>query len=73
MSEITTTEYEEIKITHYETPWEIACRIINAEHEVAAAFGGTCARPFFCVDDLRKIGEHLVNYSKTEKGEEYNG
>lgn len=38
---------EKIEITPYDTPWEIACMIINAEHETTDIFNQKCKRPFF--------------------------
>ena len=57
---------EKIEITPYDTPWEIACMIINAEHETTDIFNQKCKRPFFSIDDLQRIGEHIVNFCKTE-------
>jgi hypothetical protein len=53
-----------IEIIPYDTPWEVACMLINARH---TKNGYT--EPFFAVDDLRRVGEHLINFCNTEGGE----
>ena len=58
---------EKIEITPYESPWEVACKIITAQFEDTDLFKNVYVRPFFCLDDLRKIGEHIVNYCNTEQ------
>ena len=60
---------EEIKITPYDTPWEIACMIINAEYKGKNILNQEVVNNFFNIDDLRRIGEHIVNYCKTENKE----
>lgn len=62
-------ENNELKITPYDTPWEIACLIINAECERVNIFNQTLTEKFFEIDDLRRIGEHIVNYCNTEQKE----
>ena len=62
-------ENEELKITPYGTPWEIACMLINAEYERKDILGQTVTENFFDFDDLRRIGEHIVNYCNTEQKE----
>ena len=57
-----------IEITPYDTPWEIACMLINAEYKYANILGQDVIGKFFENDDLRCIGEHLINYCNTEKG-----
>jgi hypothetical protein len=57
-----------IEITPYETPWEIVCMLINAECKRTNIFGQEVIESFFEIDDLRRIGEHLINYCNTEKG-----
>lgn len=56
-----------IKITPYDTPWEIACMIINAKYEAETLLTKEkCYRSFFDIEDLKRIGEHLVNYCNAE-------
>ena len=57
-----------IEITPYDTPWEIACMLINAEYKHANILGQDVIGNFFKNDDLRRICEHLINYCNTEKG-----
>ena len=56
-----------IKITPYDTPWEVACMLINAQYEATNLFGQTGLVPFFEKQDLRRIGEHLIGYCNTER------
>lgn len=56
-----------IKITPYDTAWNVACKLINAEIKGENFIGQEVTSPFFTIEDLRKIGEHLVNYCNTEK------
>ena len=58
-----------IKITPYDTPWEIACMLINAEYLSKNVFGHEIALTFFNKAELRRIGEHLINYCNTEMEE----
>ena len=62
-------ENAELKITPYDTPWEVACLIINAEYERKNIFNQTVTEKFFELEDLRRIGEHIVNYCNTEQKE----
>ena len=62
-------ENNELKITPYDTPWEIACLLINAEYEREDIFKQTVTEKFFELDDLRRIGEHIINYCNTEQKE----
>ena len=55
-----------IKITPYDTPWEIACMLINAKHKTKNFLGAEVISDFFNEQELRRIGEHLVNYCNTE-------
>ena len=57
----------EIIISPYETPWEIASKIINAKCEVALLGSQKYLTSAFTFDDLRKIGEHIVNYCNAEQ------
>ncbi|MEE0898943.1 MAG: hypothetical protein U0L88_15115 [Acutalibacteraceae bacterium] len=56
-----------IEITPYDTPWEIACMLINAEYQYTNVLKQNVIGKFFENDDLRRIGEHLINYCNTEK------
>ena len=55
-----------ITITPYDTPWKIACMLINAECKHENMLKQEVISPFFDKADLRRIGEHLVNYCKAE-------
>ena len=57
-----------IEITPYDTPWEIACMLINAEYQYTNFLKQDVIGKFFENDDLRRIGEHLINYCNAEKG-----
>lgn len=59
-----------IKITPYETPWEVACKIINAKYEGTNIFNQKIIAPFFDLAELQKIGEHIANYCKAEERRE---
>lgn len=58
-----------VKINTTDSPWEAACRLINAKIKVVNLFSETHEVPCFEVDELRKIGEHLLNYCNVEGGE----
>lgn len=55
---------EMIEITPHDTPWEVACMLINAR----CIRNGYTER-FFEIDDLRRIGEHIINYCNAEGGD----
>lgn len=57
-----------IEITPYHTPWEIACMLIDAKYKHTNIFNHDVIEKFFENDDLRRIGEHLINYCNTENG-----
>lgn len=60
-----------IIIESYETPWEVANKLINKTiiHK-NIYFNTEYEGHFFDKDDLLKIGKHLVNYAETERGNE---
>ena len=58
-----------IKITPYDTPWEIACMLINAKHQFTNVLGQDVVSTFFDKEELRRIGEHLIGYCNTEREE----
>jgi hypothetical protein len=58
-----------IKITPYDTPWEIACMLINAKHRFTNVLGQEVVSTFFSKAELRCIGEHLINYCNAEMEE----
>ena len=62
-------ENNELKITPYDTPWEIACMLINAEYKTKNILGLDAVDRFFELDDLRRIGEHIINYCNIEQKE----
>lgn len=55
-----------IKITPYDTPWEVACMIINAKYKHEDLLNQEVVSPFFEKEDLRRIGEHLIGYCNAE-------
>ena len=55
-----------IEITPYDTPWETACMLINAEYKYTNILNQDVIGKFFEIEDLRRIGEHLINYCNTE-------
>ena len=57
-----------IEITPYDTPWEIACMLINTEYKYTNILNQDVIGKFFEIEELRRIGEHLINYCNTEKG-----
>ena len=58
-----------IKITPYDTPWEIACMLINATYQLTNVLGKEVVSTFFDKEELRRIGEHLINYCNAEREE----
>lgn len=58
-----------IKITPYDTPWEIACMLINATYQFTNVLGQETVSTFFDKAELRRIGEHLINYCNAEREE----
>ena len=58
-----------IKITPYDTPWEIACMLINAKHQFTNVLGQDVVSTFFDKEELRRIGEHLIGYCNAEMEE----
>ena len=54
-----------IEITPYDTPFEIACMLINAKRK----FTNVQEATFFEKEELRRIGEHLINYCNVEREE----
>ena len=58
-----------IKITPYDTPWEISCMLINAKYLYTNVLGQENVSTFFNKDELRRIGEHLINYCNAEREE----
>ena len=59
-----------IRISEYDTPWEITCKLINAEKEVKNVFGAPEMVSVFSPTELRLIGLHLLHYVDTECEEE---
>ena len=60
-------ENAELKITPHDTPWEVACMLINAKYETKNIFNLDEVDRFFTLEDLRRIGEHIVNYCNIEQ------
>lgn len=61
---------DSIIIESYETPWEIANKLINKTIQRKDFLGNVCEGSLFDKEDLLKIGKHLVNYVETERGSE---
>lgn len=60
-----------IKINPMSEPWEIACRLINSTTKVKSLFSTEpITVKVFEVEELRKSGEHLINYCNVEGGAE---
>lgn len=61
---------EDIIISPYDTPWEIACMLINAKRTAKTAITNNEIQvPAFERQELKRLGEHLVNYCRTEEME----
>lgn len=59
-----------ISIDEYDTPWEIAIALINAEVESVNPFTKRPNRAkAFDINDLKRIAEHLMNYAEVEEHE----
>lgn len=58
-----------IEITPYDTPWEIACMLINTKYRFKPNFGEEVVSTFFDKEELRRIGEHLIGYCNAEREE----
>ena len=52
-----------VKITSSDTPWEIACKLINAKNFL----GEGIINHMFKIEDIKRIGEHLVYYAMVEE------
>jgi hypothetical protein len=61
---------EKIEITANDTPWEIACMLINAQYSCKNIFGQDIMVRMFELEDLRCIGQHLVNFCECEAEKE---
>ena len=58
-----------IKINPTDTPWEIACQSINSTIEAKSLLSPTpIVVKAFDNEELRKIGEHLLNFCNVEGG-----
>ncbi len=64
-------EESKIEIEKGDSPWEIACLLINAQYLGTSLSGKPLAQDFFEKDELKRIGKHLVNYCEAE--EKHNG
>lgn len=51
-----------VKIKSSDTPWEIACKLINAKNFL----GEGVITQMFEMADIKRIGEHLVYYATVE-------
>ena len=57
-----------IEICEHDTSWEIACMLINATCTIHNRFTGKdYEEQMFDLEDLRRIGEHLINYVNVEQ------
>lgn len=54
-----------IEISEYDTPWEVACKIIGmtATHEILKR---KVTEQVFEPSDIKAIGKHLINYADAE-------
>lgn len=59
---------EQIIILPCDTAWDVACAIINAKCTGVNLLGQETEIPYFDLVELRRIGEHIVNYCNTESG-----
>ena len=57
---------EKIIIELSDTPWEVACKIINATYRATNCLNQEVDYKFFDLPDLKRIGEHIVNYCYSE-------
>lgn len=57
---------EKIIIELSDTPWEVACKIINATYRATNCLNQEVDCKFFDLPDLKRIGEHIVNYCYSE-------
>lgn len=57
-----------IEIDDYDTPWEVACKLINATRVTHSPFPQLDGKEVQTFDmlELRLIGEHLIKYAETE-------
>lgn len=58
---------ETIKISIYDTPFEIACKLLQARRSYTNVLNQKAEIECFDLVELRCIGEHLVNYCNTEE------
>lgn len=58
-----------ITIDDYDTPWEVACKLIDADREVNTICGKR-KEPMFERQDIQAIGRHLTCYALTEEERE---
>ena len=54
-----------IQIDEYDTPWEVACKLINATHTITI-FNKEREEEMFHNEDILAIAHHLGNYARTE-------
>lgn len=57
---------EKIIIELSDTPWEAACKIINATYKTTNCLNQEIECRIFDLSDLKRIGEHIVNYCNSE-------
>lgn len=54
-----------IQIDEYDTPWEVACKLINATY-TRTVLKKEIESEMFCNEDILAIAHHLGNYARTE-------
>ena len=54
-----------IQIDEYDTPWEVACKLINATY-ITTVFSKELEREMFPNEDILAIAHHLEHYARTE-------
>lgn len=54
-----------IQIDEYDTPWEVACKLINATRTITV-FNKEREEEMFRNEDILAIAHHLESYARTE-------
>ena len=54
-----------IQIDEYDTPWEVACKLINATY-TTTVFNKEIEKEMFHNEDILAIAHHLEHYARTE-------
>lgn len=60
-----------IEINEWDTPWEAACKLINATEERKDPFTHRMRKEkVFSANKLKRIGKHLISYYDVEEEED---